>query len=250
MRPGTYFNPQTEVMVVVDDSASMDSEIFNLEEFEGADWVLVSDDLPVDEAQRDELLESFQATAHGGDGRQTAARWTDADDVRRRGRRRILGRGREAPRGAAVDEERRRVGSRPVRPVYALGVFIPLAVVLELAHASPVLVFLAAALGRDPDRRGDGRGHRAPRRPDRPGIGGFLNVTFGNAPGADHRLLRAQGGPAGGREGLDRRLDHRQRAARARRGDAGRRPQAARSRRSTAPPPTRSRRCCCSRSRR
>jgi len=73
VRPGTYFNPQTEVLVVVDDSNSMDAEIFNLEEFEGADWVLVSDDLPVDEAQRDELLENFQATWHGGDGRQTRA---------------------------------------------------------------------------------------------------------------------------------------------------------------------------------
>ena len=68
-RPGTYFNPQTEVMVVVDDSPSMDAEIFNMEEFEGADWVLVADELPLDEAQRDELLEKFQATHHGGDGR-------------------------------------------------------------------------------------------------------------------------------------------------------------------------------------
>jgi hypothetical protein len=69
VRPGTYFNPQTEVMLVVDDSPSLDTAIFNLEEFEGADWVLVSDDLPVDEAQRDELLENFQATHRGGDGR-------------------------------------------------------------------------------------------------------------------------------------------------------------------------------------
>src|SRR5438046_5168069 len=69
VRPGTYFNPQTEVMVVVDDSAAMDSEIFNLEEFEGADWVLVAEDVPIDEAQRDELFEGFQATYHGGDGR-------------------------------------------------------------------------------------------------------------------------------------------------------------------------------------
>lgn len=69
VRPGTYFNPQTEVMIVVDDSASIDGEIFNLEEFEGADWVLVSEELPIDEAQRDELLETFQATYHGGDGR-------------------------------------------------------------------------------------------------------------------------------------------------------------------------------------
>jgi len=80
VRPGTYFNPQTEVLVVVDDSNSMDAEIFNLEEFEGADWVLVSDDLPVDEAQRDELLENFQATWHGGDGRQTRA-MADPDAV-------------------------------------------------------------------------------------------------------------------------------------------------------------------------
>jgi hypothetical protein len=70
VRPGTYFNPQTEVLVVVDDSNSMDSEIFNLEEFEGADWVLVSDDLPVDEAQRDVLLEEFQATWSSGHGRR------------------------------------------------------------------------------------------------------------------------------------------------------------------------------------
>ena len=69
LRPGTYFNPQTEVMVVVDDSPSLDAEIFNLEEFEGADWVLISDDLPVDDAQRDEMFENFQATYHGGDGR-------------------------------------------------------------------------------------------------------------------------------------------------------------------------------------
>jgi hypothetical protein len=69
LRPGCYLNPQTEVMIVVDDSPSIDGEIFNLEEFEGADWVLVSDEVPVDEARRDELLESFQATYHGGDGR-------------------------------------------------------------------------------------------------------------------------------------------------------------------------------------
>jgi hypothetical protein len=78
VRPGTYFNPQTEVLVVVDDSASMDAEIFNLEEFEGADWVLLSDDLPVDEAQRDELLESFQQRHAGGDGREVTL---DAEEL-------------------------------------------------------------------------------------------------------------------------------------------------------------------------
>jgi hypothetical protein len=60
-RPGTYFNPQTEVLVVVDDSPDLDNEIFDLEEAEGADWVLISDEAPVDEQQRDDLIERFQA---------------------------------------------------------------------------------------------------------------------------------------------------------------------------------------------
>src|SRR3954466_10121565 len=80
IRPGTYFNPQTEVMIVVDDSPSMDSEIFNMEEFEGADWVLISDDLPVDESARDELLENFQSPYHGGDGRAVRGDHDDEDD--------------------------------------------------------------------------------------------------------------------------------------------------------------------------
>ena len=60
IRPGTYFNPQTEVLMIVDDSPEMDAEIFNMEEFEGADWVLISDEVPVDEDRRDRLLEAFQ----------------------------------------------------------------------------------------------------------------------------------------------------------------------------------------------
>lgn len=67
-RPGTYFNPQTEVLIVVDDSPELDHEIFNMEEFEGAEWVLISDDLPVDEHRRDEMIERFQVAYHpGGD---------------------------------------------------------------------------------------------------------------------------------------------------------------------------------------
>ena len=53
MQPGTYFNPQTEVLVVVDDSTSLDQEVFNMEAYEGADWVRVSDEVPVDEDRRD-----------------------------------------------------------------------------------------------------------------------------------------------------------------------------------------------------
>ena len=80
-RPGTYFNPQTEVLVVVDDSASLDQEIFNLEDFEGADWVLISDEAPVDEARRDEMMEGFQARHAGGDGRDVTL--DDSDEQER-----------------------------------------------------------------------------------------------------------------------------------------------------------------------
>jgi hypothetical protein len=66
VQPGTYFNPQTEVVVIVDDSTSLDQEVFNMEDYEGADWVRVSDDVPVDEDRRDLLLEAFQTHYHPG----------------------------------------------------------------------------------------------------------------------------------------------------------------------------------------
>ena len=46
-RPGTYFNPQTEVLLIVNDP-ELDAEILNMEEYEGADWVLISDEVPVE----------------------------------------------------------------------------------------------------------------------------------------------------------------------------------------------------------
>jgi hypothetical protein len=61
-RPGTYFNPQTDVVIIVDDTVDVDTEIFNMEELEGADWVLIGDEAPVDEARRDALIERFQVT--------------------------------------------------------------------------------------------------------------------------------------------------------------------------------------------
>jgi len=69
-----------------------------------------------------------------------------------------------------------------LRPVHYLGIFIPAAVALELAHASPVIVFSAAALGVIPTAAvmGEATEHLASQTG--PGIGGFLNVTFGNAP--------------------------------------------------------------------
>jgi hypothetical protein len=79
-RPGTYFNPQTEVLVVVDDSPEMDAEIFNMEEFEGADWVLVSDDLAIDENRRDEMLERFQVKYHPGAANSVTDDGDDTED--------------------------------------------------------------------------------------------------------------------------------------------------------------------------
>ena len=54
--------------VVVDDSTSLDQEVFNMEDYEGADWVRISDEVPVDEDRRDRALEEFQTHYHPGSG--------------------------------------------------------------------------------------------------------------------------------------------------------------------------------------
>ena len=69
-----------------------------------------------------------------------------------------------------------------MRPVLYLGVFIPVAIALELAHANPILVFSAAALGVIPCAAVMGEATEAIAAKTGPGIGGLLNVTFGNAP--------------------------------------------------------------------
>jgi Ca2+:H+ antiporter len=69
-----------------------------------------------------------------------------------------------------------------MRPIHYLGIFIPVAVVLELAHAGPVLVFGAAALAVIPCAAVMGEATEAIAARTGPGIGGLLNVTFGNAP--------------------------------------------------------------------
>jgi hypothetical protein len=70
-RPGTYFNPQTDVVVIVDDSVDVDNEVFDMEAIEGSDWVLIADDVPVDEARRDQLIERFQVTQSADPGAYT-----------------------------------------------------------------------------------------------------------------------------------------------------------------------------------
>jgi Ca2+:H+ antiporter len=69
-----------------------------------------------------------------------------------------------------------------MRPVHYLGVFIPAAIALELAHAGPVLIFGAAALGVIPCAAVMGEATEAIAARTGPGIGGLMNVTFGNAP--------------------------------------------------------------------
>ena len=80
LRPGTYFNPQTEVVVIVDDSTSIDQEVFNMEAYEGADWVRISDEVPIDEVARDEVLEEFQTHYHPGSSGSVSETALEMDD--------------------------------------------------------------------------------------------------------------------------------------------------------------------------
>jgi Ca2+:H+ antiporter len=64
---------------------------------------------------------------------------------------------------------------------YLLVPMIPVAVGLELAHADAVLVFTASALGVIPTAALMGRATEELAARSGPGIGGLLNVTFGNA---------------------------------------------------------------------
>ena len=70
-RPGTYFNPETEILIVVDDSTHPGAELADTDE--GSEWILVGDEVPLDELQRDELLERLEVTA-------VRAGETDAED--------------------------------------------------------------------------------------------------------------------------------------------------------------------------
>jgi hypothetical protein len=81
LRPGTYFNPQTEIMIVVDDSPEVDHEILAAEDFDAAEWVQITDEVPVDEHRRDELVESFQLTHQPGELTEEAGVLDDVDDV-------------------------------------------------------------------------------------------------------------------------------------------------------------------------
>jgi Ca2+:H+ antiporter len=65
---------------------------------------------------------------------------------------------------------------------YLLVPFIAIAVALDIAGAAPALVFFSSALGVIPTAALMGRATEELAARSGPGIGGLLNVTFGNAP--------------------------------------------------------------------
>src|SRR3954447_26611632 len=65
---------------------------------------------------------------------------------------------------------------------YLLVPFIPIAIVFEVVHAGAVVTFFASALGVIPTAALMGRATEELAVRSGPGIGGLLNVTFGNAP--------------------------------------------------------------------
>jgi len=65
---------------------------------------------------------------------------------------------------------------------YLLVPFIPIAIALDIAGADAALIFSASALGVIPTAALMGRATEELAARSGPGIGGLLNVTFGNAP--------------------------------------------------------------------
>jgi Ca2+:H+ antiporter len=65
---------------------------------------------------------------------------------------------------------------------YLLIPFLPIAIALEAVHAAAALIFFASALGVIPTAALMGRATEELAARSGPGIGGLLNVTFGNAP--------------------------------------------------------------------
>jgi len=80
IRPGTYFNPETEVLFFVDDSQHLDSDVSEESDAEG-EWLLVSDETPLDDHARDELFEAFTARFHPGSSGAVAGDEDDPGEV-------------------------------------------------------------------------------------------------------------------------------------------------------------------------
>ena len=63
IRPGTYYNPTTEVVLVVDDSTTIETGL--VDEDDDQQWILLGDEPAVDEHKRDELIEAFETRSVG-----------------------------------------------------------------------------------------------------------------------------------------------------------------------------------------
>jgi len=91
-----------------------------------------------------------------------------------------------APADAGPSPDRPRLDSSFLRTPqgypYLLTPLIPIAVALDLLGVSAVIVFAASALGIIPTAALMGRATEELAARSGPGIGGLLNVTFGNAP--------------------------------------------------------------------
>ncbi len=85
------------------------------------------------------------------------------------------------PERGAVSQARRFLLSGSGWP-YLLVPFIPIAIFLEFNHAEAAIIFGAAAAGVIPTAALMGRATEQLAHRSGPGIGGLLNVTFGNAP--------------------------------------------------------------------
>jgi Ca2+:H+ antiporter len=93
------------------------------------------------------------------------------------------------PRAGEALDERRPPAARAGRFLlssdgwpYLLVPFIPIAIVLEVVHAGAVPTFFTSAAGVIPTAALMGRATEELAARSGPGIGGLLNVTFGNAP--------------------------------------------------------------------
>src|SRR3954453_18241781 len=75
-RPGTYFNPETEIVLVVDDSAHVDLELIEAEE-ESGEGILLGDAPAIDEHKRGEVVEAFEARR----ARSSTPKDPDEDEV-------------------------------------------------------------------------------------------------------------------------------------------------------------------------
>jgi hypothetical protein len=63
LRPGTYYNPSTEVVLVIDDSTAIETGL--IEESDDAEWILLGDEPAIDEHKRDEIVEAFETRGVG-----------------------------------------------------------------------------------------------------------------------------------------------------------------------------------------